>query len=102
MKPKDVTKQNEKKIYSMYKKSLKLKLWEEMSKNWKLVIKSEYASSNMFLKKVIHQIGRQKYSVSQIKNTEPTTYLLEDYQNKPISGSFHEQELAKVKNPDIY
>ena len=30
------------------------------------------------------------------------TYLLKDYQNKPISGSFYEQELAKVKNPDIY
>ena len=41
MKPKDFSRQNEKKFYSMYIKSLKLKLWEEISKNSKLVIKSE-------------------------------------------------------------
>ena len=56
----------------------------------------------MFLKKVIHQIGRQIFIVGQIKNTEPTTYLLKDYQNKPISGCFYEQELAKVTNSDVY
>ena len=42
------------------------------------------------------------FTVSQIKNTEPTTHFLKDYQNKRISGSFYDQELAKVKNLDIY
>ena len=41
------------------------------------------------------------FTVSQIKNTEPMTYWLK-YYKKTISGSFYEQELAKVKNPDIY
>ena len=39
MKPKDVTKQNKKKNYTMYIKNLKIKIWEEISKNFKLVTK---------------------------------------------------------------
>ena len=28
--------------------------------------------------------------------------FVRDYQNKPTSGSFYEEEIEKVKNPDIY
>lgn len=34
--------------------------------------------------------------------TNPVTYLLQDAKQEPISGCFYEQELQKVKNPDIY
>ena len=30
------------------------------------------------------------------------TYILKDYQDKAISGSFYEFELAKVRHSDIY
>lgn len=32
----------------------------------------------------------------------PTTYYLQDENNQPILGGFYEQELQKVKYPDIY
>ncbi|KAK5649308.1 hypothetical protein RI129_000337 [Pyrocoelia pectoralis] len=34
--------------------------------------------------------------------TNPVTYLLEDMKGKPILGGFYEQELQKVKYPDVY
>lgn len=42
------------------------------------------------------------FTISKVKCTEPVAYVLEDYQNKPILGSFYEYELAKVKNDDMY
>ena len=41
-------------------------------------------------------------TVNRIKNTEPVTYILKDYQDKAIAGSFYEYELAKVRYSDIY
>jgi len=34
--------------------------------------------------------------------TKPVVYLLKDYHDQPVSGSFYEQELLKVKYPDVY
>ena len=42
------------------------------------------------------------FTISQIKNTLPVTYLIKDYQNNPLSGCFYEEELTKVKYPDNY
>lgn len=35
-------------------------------------------------------------------NTDPITYLLNDYQNREIKGSVYADELQSVKHPDIY
>lgn len=35
-------------------------------------------------------------------NTDPITYLLEDYQNREIKGSVYAEELQLVKNPNVY
>ncbi|KYN27426.1 hypothetical protein ALC57_03190 [Trachymyrmex cornetzi] len=32
----------------------------------------------------------------------PATYLLKDYQGKPIAGRFYERQLQRVSNPDVY
>lgn len=42
------------------------------------------------------------FTITQVKNTNPTTYKLIDYQNQPIKGGFYEEELNKVKYPDVY
>lgn len=42
------------------------------------------------------------FQIAKVKTTYPTTYLLQDAKKEPISGCFYEQELQKVKNPDIY
>lgn len=35
-------------------------------------------------------------------NTDPITYLLEDYRNQNILGSVYADEIVGVKHPDIY
>lgn len=35
-------------------------------------------------------------------NTDPITYLLEDYQKREINGSVYAEELQAVKYPDVY
>ena len=42
------------------------------------------------------------FTVDRVMSTNPVTYKLKDYQDQSIGGSFYEQELLKVKYPDIY
>lgn len=42
------------------------------------------------------------FTTGVVNNTEPSTYLLKDYQNNPIAGNFYQQELDPANNPDIY
>lgn len=35
-------------------------------------------------------------------NTDPITYLLEDYQNQEINGSVYAEEIQAVKHPNVY
>lgn len=37
-----------------------------------------------------------------VASTSPVTYKLKDYQDKPISGGFYEEELLRVEYPDTY
>ncbi|KAI8123526.1 putative uncharacterized transposon-derived protein F54H12.3 [Lucilia cuprina] len=42
------------------------------------------------------------FKIKSVKNTFPTTYLLEDYRGNPIEGGFYDEELSKTKYPDTY
>ena len=42
------------------------------------------------------------FTIDKESKTNPVTYHLEDYQDHPVSGCFYEQELLKVKYPDVY
>lgn len=42
------------------------------------------------------------FTISQIQNTNPTTYLLRDSNGQDIMGGFYVEELQKVKFPDVY
>ena len=42
------------------------------------------------------------FTIHEIKNTQPITYTLKDYQGNLISGGFYNFELLKVKYPDVY
>lgn len=35
-------------------------------------------------------------------NTDPITYLLNDYQNREIKGSVYAEQLQLAKHPDVY
>ncbi|XP_033214053.1 uncharacterized protein LOC117171109 [Belonocnema kinseyi] len=41
-------------------------------------------------------------NVDRIMLTSSVKYKLKDYQDQSIAGEFYEQELLKVKHPDIY
>lgn len=56
----------------------------------------------LFEKGYIPNWSTEIFTVSRVAATDPVTYHLIDYQNNPISGGFYEQELSKVKYPDIY
>ena len=42
------------------------------------------------------------FKIKNIQNTNPTTYLLQDYEGNDIKGGFYEQELMKTKFPHTY
>ncbi|XP_074096350.1 uncharacterized protein LOC141525687 [Cotesia typhae] len=42
------------------------------------------------------------FTIKSVQNTNPTTYKLVDYQDQPIEGGFYNEELSKVKYPDVY
>lgn len=42
------------------------------------------------------------FTITEVVNTNPITYKLKDYQNKPIDGSFYQEELTSVRDPDVY
>ena len=50
-----------------------------------------------FEKSYTPNFSAEIFTIKHINNTDPVTYLLEDYQNNPIKGCFYEAELTKVK-----
>lgn len=42
------------------------------------------------------------FTITSILPGNPTTFLLKDYENKKIRGSFYEQEIQKTKFPETY
>ena len=42
------------------------------------------------------------FKILKVQPTRPVTYLLEDYEEKPISGCFYEEELQKAAYPDVF
>lgn len=42
------------------------------------------------------------FRITDVQNTHPITYLLEDSRHRPILGSFYPQELQKTKHPNVY
>ena len=42
------------------------------------------------------------FSIAEVKDTKPVTYILKDEKNNIIKGGFYEQELLKTKYKDLY
>lgn len=99
MKPIEVTKKNEKKLLKtvynhpkLIKKSkFKINDFVRISKN-----------KTIFEKGYIPNWSTEIFQIQKINLTNPTTYVLKDFQNEKILGSFYEQELLKTKYPNIY
>ena len=42
------------------------------------------------------------FTIVRVAPTNPVTYHIKDYQGQIVRGGFYEQELLKVKYPDVY
>lgn len=42
------------------------------------------------------------FRITHVRKTKPITYLLSDIYGNPIQGGFYEEEIQKVKHPDVY
>ena len=49
----------------------------------------------------IHQIGLKRFVISKIKNTVPSTYVINDLNSEKITGSFYEKELQKTNQKEF-
>lgn len=114
------------KIVSVYNatkhRTIKMKPIQVNKKNEKMLLKTVYRPDIMFSKPKFKRgqyvrISRYKgifekgyepnystetFQIEEIKKTTPTTYLLTDYQNNLINGSFYEHEMIPVKYPGVY
>ena len=99
MKPKDVTKSNEMQVRTRFAyKSVPVK-----KPKFKLGDKVRISKSkHVFEKGYTPNWTTEIFTISHVNKTTPITYHLKDYQDQSVSGGFYEQELQKVKYPDVY
>ncbi|XP_015123443.1 uncharacterized protein LOC107045636 [Diachasma alloeum] len=57
---------------------------------------------NVFEKGYTPNWTTEIFTIDEAVNTDPVTYKLIDYEGKPIEGGFYQEELTKVKYPDVY
>lgn len=101
MKPSDVNGKNEKQLLrNVYKHH---QIQEQYKRKFKIGDKVRVSRyKHVFEKGYTPNWTTEIFTVKEIKNTNPPTYKLMDYQDQTIEGGFYEQELSKVKYPDIY
>ena len=42
------------------------------------------------------------FRITHVRKTKPITYLLSDLSGNSIQGGFYEEEIQRVKHPDVY
>lgn len=101
MKPEDVTRLNEKRVlrdaYGNYPvnrtRNIKFRIGDR-------VRVSKY--KHIFEKGYTPNWTTEIFTVREVRSTDPITYKLVDYQDRPIEGGFYQEELTRVEHPDIY
>lgn len=99
MKPKDVSQENVKVLKKIYSQSNINDEKPKFSVNDNVRI-SKF--KHVFEKGYIPNWTNEIFTITNVNPTIPQTYQLKDYRNNPIQGSFYQEELAKVKHPDIF
>lgn len=99
MKPVEVNKANEKQILSSVYNHVKL-TGARRYKVGDIVRISK--NKHVFSKGYTPNWTTELFKIVKVRITNPTTYLLEDMNGRPISGGFYEKELQLTKTPDVY
>lgn len=55
-----------------------------------------------FEKGYIASWSEELFTISQVKRTQPPTYVIKDDSGEELDGTFYEQELQKVANKEVY
>ncbi|XP_014211975.1 uncharacterized protein LOC106641910 [Copidosoma floridanum] len=101
MKPKDVTTENEIQVLTKFEKRCKRR--SKPKPKFKVSDKVHMSKiKQVFEKGYAPNWSTELLTIIHVAGTNTTTYRLKDYRDQPISEGFHEQELQKTKNPDIY
>lgn len=103
MKPNEVTRANSKRLYRhVYSqlKNIKSRIHDKKFDVGQKVRISKF--KHIFEKGYMPSWTTEIFTITQVNNTTPVTYLLKDFQNQPIQGSFYNAELAPVRDPDLY
>lgn len=99
MRPSDVTRKNSQELLKTAYNHLKVLAPSKFSVG-DLVRISKY--KHVFEKGYTPNWTTEIFKVTTVQNTNPVTYLLEDYEGNPIKGGFYEYELMKTKHPDTF
>lgn len=103
MKPVDITPENAKAVYRRVYSPFRTV--ESQAKNMKFKVNDKVRISKykyLFDKSYFPTFTNEIFTVTKIKNTNPPTYLLKDFQGKDIHGGFYNEELSAVSDPDLY
>ena len=98
MKPKDVNKTNENKVWVALYGHVLDGLQPPKFKVGDTVRVSKYKS--IFAKGYEANFIEEIFKVSKILRGDPTVYEIEDYEGEPIIGKFYEQELSLINKKD--
>jgi len=100
MKPIEVTKGNSPQVWlNLYEKG-----WNDKSKI-KLQVGDKVRLSiekTTFQKRYDQLWTEEIFTVTHVINMIPIVYKIEDYSKEPIKGTFYNEELQKVDEPDTY
>lgn len=99
LKPIDVTSSNEKKLLETVYSSIKM-CGKRKFKRGDIVRISK--AKHVFEKGYTPNWTTELFKISKVQITNPTTYLLEDLEGRPIKGGFYTEEIQKVVNPDVF
>ena len=56
----------------------------------------------VFTKGYLPNWSTEIFAISKVNKTMPPTYIIKDYTEKPIAGSFYSEELSKTSHPNVY
>lgn len=99
-KPKDVNKNNAKKLQLLVYNNYKI---PEKNDKFRVGDKVRISKSKtIFAKGYLPSWSTELFKIIKINKTIPYTYVLQDYQDQLIEGTFYSEELQKVKHDDVY
>jgi hypothetical protein len=100
MKPSEVKKKHEKKLLNTVYNRIKI---VNLSSKFHVGDHVRISKTRgVFDKKYMPNWSTEIFTIKKILLTNPNTYLLQDYQKQDIKGCFYQQQLQKVKHPDVY